>query len=95
MTTDSRGVPAVESASVNSIVKEVVELLQPRAAELNVKLEVSLGDSRHVLEEGDSIEYATSTPHRTENIGNGRAEVMWIIAPPTSGGEELDQYVSW
>lgn len=58
-------------------------------------VEVSLGLSRHVLEEGDSIEYATSTPHRTENIGNGRAEVMWIIAPPTSGGEELDQYVTW
>lgn len=58
-------------------------------------VEVSLGESRHVLEEGDSIEYATSTPHRTENIGNGRAEVMWIIAPPTSPGEELDQYVAW
>lgn len=58
-------------------------------------VEVSLGESRHVLEEGDSIEYATSTPHRTENIGNSRAEVMWIIAPPTSRGEELDEYVAW
>jgi len=42
-------VPAVESASVNAIVKEVVELLQPRAAELNVKLEVSLGDNIPVI----------------------------------------------
>ncbi|MDX8520040.1 helix-turn-helix domain-containing protein [Mesorhizobium dulcispinae] len=58
-------------------------------------VEVSLGDARHVLEEGDSIEYATSTPHRSENIGSGRAEVMWIIAPPTSARAELDQYKPW
>ncbi len=58
-------------------------------------VEVSLGDARHVLEEGDSIEYATSTPHRSENIGSGRAEVMWIIAPPTSARAELDQYTAW
>ncbi|WP_031202386.1 XRE family transcriptional regulator [Mesorhizobium sp. LSJC269B00] len=58
-------------------------------------VEVSLGDVRHVLEEGDSIEYATSTAHRSENIGSGRAEVMWIIAPPTSMRAELDQYRAW
>ncbi|TSE00204.1 helix-turn-helix transcriptional regulator [Mesorhizobium intechi] len=58
-------------------------------------VEVSLGEARHVLEEGDSIEYTTSTPHRSENIGSGRAEVMWIIAPPTSVRAELDQYTAW
>ncbi|MDX8457459.1 helix-turn-helix domain-containing protein [Mesorhizobium humile] len=58
-------------------------------------VEVSLGEARHVLEEGDSVEYTTSTPHRTENIGSGRAEVMWIIAPPTSARAELDQYTTW
>lgn len=58
-------------------------------------VEVSLGEARHVLEEGDSIEYTTSTPHRSENIGSGRAEVMWIIAPPTSARAELDQYTAW
>lgn len=58
-------------------------------------LEVSLGENRHVLEEGDSLEYSTSTPHRTENIGNSRAEVMWIIAPPTSVRVELDKYITW
>lgn len=58
-------------------------------------VEVSLGEASHVLEEGDSVEYTTSTPHRTENIGSGRAEVMWIIAPPTSVRAELDQYTTW
>ncbi|QPC91076.1 helix-turn-helix domain-containing protein [Mesorhizobium sp. INR15] len=58
-------------------------------------VEAALGDAIHVLEEGDSIEYATSTPHRIENIGSGRAEVMWIIAPPTSVRAELDKYTAW
>src|SRR5262249_20554282 len=58
-------------------------------------VEVALGDARHILEEGDCIEYATSTPHRTENVGHGRAEVMWIIAPPTSARNELNQYTTW
>ncbi|MBS7543844.1 helix-turn-helix domain-containing protein [Ancylobacter oerskovii] len=56
---------------------------------------VHLADETHVLEEGDSIEYAPSTPHKTVNLGNGRAEVMWIIAPATSSAEELDLYVTW
>ena len=58
-------------------------------------VEVSLGETRHVLDEGDCVEYRTSVPHRTENIGAGRAEVMWIIAPPTSARAELDQYTTW
>ena len=51
-----------------------------------------LGDERLVLEEGDSIEYRTSVPHRIANIGNFRAEVMWIIGPPTSRPDHTDQY---
>ena len=58
-------------------------------------VEVSLGEERLVLEEGDSIEYSTDTPHRTVNVGNGRAEVMWIIAPPTSARTDLARYVAW
>lgn len=58
-------------------------------------VEVNLGPESYVLEEGDSIEYAPSTPHRTANIGTGRAEVMWIVAPPTSALDKLDQYLAW
>ena len=54
-------------------------------------VEISLGEEKYVLEEGDSIEYPTDTPHRTVNIGNGRAEVMWIIAPPTSARTDLEK----
>ena len=46
-----------------------------------VRLE--LGDDVHELEAGDSIGYWSSTPHRLSNTGDGLAEVMWIISPPT------------
>lgn len=55
-------------------------------------VELTLADERFVMNEGDSIEYATSTPHRTVNVGKTPAEVLWIIAPPTSGAAELNQY---
>ncbi len=37
-------IPAVEPTDVNALVREIVELLTPRAAELNVKLETNLAD---------------------------------------------------
>jgi transcriptional regulator with XRE-family HTH domain len=55
-------------------------------------LELTLGDESFTLEAGDSIEYATSTPHKTVNVGATPAEALWIIAPPTSGAIDLDQY---
>lgn len=61
---------------------------------LRGSVEVNLGPDSYVLEEGDSIEYAPSTPHRTANIGTGRAEVMWIVSPPTSASGKLDQYLA-
>jgi len=46
-----------------------------------VRLE--LGDGVHELETGDSIAYSSSTPHRVSNAGEGVAEVMWVISPPS------------
>src|SRR5947209_5024074 len=47
----------------------------------SVRLE--LGDELHELEDGDSIDYRSSTPHRISNAGDDLAEVMWIISPPS------------
>ena len=47
----------------------------------NVQLE--LGGDVHDLERGDSIDYRSSTPHRVTNVGDERAEVIWIISPPS------------
>ena len=60
---------------------------------LKGQVELTLGDETHLMADGDSIEYPTSLPHKTVNIGVTRAEVMWIISPPTSYAAELDQYV--
>lgn len=60
---------------------------------LRGEVELTLGDELHVLSAGDSIEYPTSVPHKTVNIGTETAEVMWMIAPPTSVAAELDKYL--
>lgn len=57
------------------------------------RVELTLGDERHVLQSGDSIEYPSSVPHKTVNIGKEPAEVVWMIAPPSSVADELDQYL--
>lgn len=56
-------------------------------------VELTLADEQHVLSAGDSIEYPSSVPHKTVNIGAETAEVIWMIAPPTSGAADLDQYL--
>jgi transcriptional regulator with XRE-family HTH domain len=44
---------------------------------------LQLGLEVFELETGDSIDYRSSTPHRLVNVGDGTAEVMWIISPPS------------
>jgi transcriptional regulator with XRE-family HTH domain len=46
-------------------------------------VQLELGGDQHDLEAGDSIDYLSSTPHRVTNVGEERAEVMWIISPPS------------
>jgi transcriptional regulator with XRE-family HTH domain len=46
-------------------------------------VQLELGGELHELEQGDSIDYRSSTPHRISNIGDEVAEVMWIISPPS------------
>jgi len=50
---------------------------------LSGTVRLELGDDVHELETGDSIGYWSSTPHRVSNAGDGPAEVMWIISPPS------------
>jgi transcriptional regulator with XRE-family HTH domain len=50
---------------------------------LNGNVQLELGGDVHELESGDSIDYRSSTPHRVVNVGKARAEVMWIISPPS------------
>lgn len=60
--------------------QELVLVLRGRA-------QVHIGPEVHDLAEGDSVEYATSVPHRLVNPGPEPAEVLWIISPPTPEAE--------
>jgi transcriptional regulator with XRE-family HTH domain len=44
---------------------------------------LQLGTEVFELNQGDSIDYRSSTPHRLTNAGGETAEVMWIISPPS------------
>jgi len=50
---------------------------------LSGTVELQLEDRVLELTTGDSIDYRSSTPHRVVNVGDGVAEVMWIISPPS------------
>ena len=47
------------------------------------KLEFTIGNQTCVLEEGDSISFDSSIPHRWKNVGNKDVHVVWAITPPT------------
>jgi len=47
-------------------------------------LEIELdGGERHLLEEGDSFYFESSTQHRWRNPGKREARVLWINTPPS------------
>ncbi|MDH6119048.1 cupin domain-containing protein [Kitasatospora sp. GAS204B] len=50
---------------------------------LSGEVSLELDGEQHVLTTGDSIEYATSVPHRLVNTAATATEVLWIISPPT------------
>ena len=47
------------------------------------EVELQLGTETFELSCGDSAQYRSSTPHRVRNRGDVRAEVLFIISPPS------------
>jgi len=47
------------------------------------EVELFLGGETFVLGPGDSAQYRSSTPHRVRNRGAERAEVLFMISPPS------------
>lgn len=50
---------------------------------LTGRLEFWVEDERFELEEGDSLLFESRRPHRNRNPGPSRAEVLWVITPPS------------
>ena len=46
-------------------------------------VELTLDGDVVVLEAGDCAHYRSSTPHGVSNIGTARAEVLYMISPPS------------
>lgn len=47
------------------------------------KICVSLEGKEHIMEEGDSIYFPSTIPHRIENIGDSEAVLFWVMTPPS------------
>lgn len=50
---------------------------------LKGKLKGIIGDQVVTLDQGDSIYYESSIPHRWENAGDKEATAIWAITPPS------------
>jgi transcriptional regulator with XRE-family HTH domain len=50
---------------------------------LKGSLEFRVGDESYLLEEGDSLTFESRLPHWNRNPGPTKAEVLWIITPPS------------
>ena len=47
-------------------------------------LEFIVDEERFVLEEGDSIVFKASLPHRWRNLHQGKTNVLWVVSPAPS-----------
>lgn len=52
------------------------------AMQLQGSMELTLGEDKHVLEEGDCAYFKTSIPHSFRNIGKGKAVAFCVLTPP-------------
>ena len=50
---------------------------------LRGSLEFGVGPDTYLLEEGDSLTFESRLPHWNRNPGEAKAEVLWIITPPS------------
>ena len=84
-------VPAVEPTDLNEIVKDIHELLAPRAKELNVKLDISLADDLPSVQAdaegihrallnivGNAIDAVEERPNPQVTVGTRLAEEGWV-----------------
>jgi quercetin dioxygenase-like cupin family protein len=48
---------------------------------LKGRMEFVVDDATYLLEEGDSITFKASQPHRWQNLFAGQTLVLWVISP--------------
>jgi transcriptional regulator with XRE-family HTH domain len=50
---------------------------------LKGKLDFWVGDEHYRMKTGDSLTFESRIPHKNRNPGPGRAEVLWVMTPPS------------
>jgi transcriptional regulator with XRE-family HTH domain len=50
---------------------------------LSGRFKVWVGDDVFILEEGDCIYFASTIPHRIQNLSSGVSEYVWVNSPPS------------
>lgn len=53
------------------------------AVVLKGQLKFWVGHDEYLLETGDSITLSSRVPHRWENVGRGKATILWAMTPPS------------
>jgi transcriptional regulator with XRE-family HTH domain len=48
---------------------------------LKGKMQFVIDGESYVLEEGDSIVFKASIPHRWDNLHGGQTEILWVVSP--------------
>src|SRR5262249_40158037 len=84
-------VPAVEPTDLNGVVKDICELLAPRARELNVKLDMNLVENLPIVQAdpegihrallnivGNAIDAVEDRPDPQVTVGTRLAEEGWV-----------------
>ena len=51
---------------------------------LEGSMELVIEDESYELEEGDSIVFKASLPHRWRNLHHGKTHVLWVVSPAPS-----------
>jgi len=49
---------------------------------LKGKCEITLNETKYILNKGDSIYFNSNVPHFFKNISNSETEALWVITPP-------------
>ncbi|MFA5271358.1 MAG: XRE family transcriptional regulator [Candidatus Omnitrophota bacterium] len=56
---------------------------QEFASVIKGAIEITLNKITYSLKKGDSIYFNSNIPHAFKNIGKEKAEVIWVVNPPT------------
>lgn len=62
---------------------QIVHLGEEVGYVLEGRIELILGDERHLIQEGDAFTFSSQIPHGYRNVGSTVAKILWVNTPAT------------